>query len=323
VDPDQNPDVASNTGYILSNDAQNPFKDFTKMPLKYCSGDLFLGDSEQTWTNFPDSSGNPLGRDVTVQHRGYNQARAVLDWVKDNFPWVKKLAVAGSSAGSLGAQYWTSTIFKEMKFDEGYTVYDSYVGIFPPGTESSLVKQWYAGCDLPLLSRMQKNACEANLLKTEDFLLEALRSRSLKEVFFSHVQTKYDATQRNFYFLVNFYLFGKQESLSEKAFYYQINEVLKRYAAAGGSRYAVRMLESLFNDAKNELDDHAFATTDMWFDTGIANFVRGVLDGSATSVCVGDDLCQRNVCGLDCTTNSAASCGTCDPNFCDKDLFGC
>jgi len=339
--PDSNPDVADNEGFILSDDAKNPFRDFTKVHLKYCSGDLFLGNSKHFWTNFPDGRGDGGTITVPVHHKGYNQARAVLDWVKANFASVTELAVAGSSSGSLGAQFWTSTIFKEVKFTKGYTVYDSYVGIFPPFTESNLIKHWYEGCHLPLddgtgecssgstcalpllLSDDPKNACKDGTLSPESFLLEALHDLALKEVFFSHLQTKYDKTQREFYGLINTYLWRQRfPLLSEEAFYYQINEVLKRYAKAGAERYAVRMLEPLANSTGG-LDDHIFATTERWFNHTIADFVGDVLERSATSVCVGDDVCQQNKCGKDCQLN-VWECGAgCTKEFCDKDLFGC
>ena len=93
--------------------------------LLYCSGDLHVGQTQRTW---------PVNKTLRVVSQvGYQNARAVLDWVKKNYPSVESLVIMGSSAGwrltvprsvsgALGSYYWSTTILKEIVHEHSCSV---------------------------------------------------------------------------------------------------------------------------------------------------------------------------------------------------------
>lgn len=89
-----------------SND-RNPFKDWSKVFIPYCTGDIHIGSKTVI---YPDTDGVLTGSPgalVPVKHHGFDNAMAVVDWVKKRFSRressLKKLVVSGSSAGGYGA----------------------------------------------------------------------------------------------------------------------------------------------------------------------------------------------------------------------------
>jgi hypothetical protein len=76
--------------------ADNPVRDWTFVVVPACSADAFWGDRESTYR-----SGS--GESVTIQHRGFVNARAAADWTVENVPAAERVFVSGCSAGSAGS----------------------------------------------------------------------------------------------------------------------------------------------------------------------------------------------------------------------------
>ncbi|MFN8530835.1 MAG: pectin acetylesterase-family hydrolase [Anaerolineae bacterium] len=83
------------SGIFSNRGSANPVGDYSTVFISYCSGDFFAGDTEQTYRG--------LVSNYTIQHRGYVNTRAVLDWAYANYPAPEHLLITGSSAGSIGA----------------------------------------------------------------------------------------------------------------------------------------------------------------------------------------------------------------------------
>ena len=77
--------------------------------LPYCTGDVFLGGGEQTYPVPPAGEGGEAG-EITVNHFGYANTTAVLDWVYANYNNPSQVVVAGSSAGALGSSLYTGVV---------------------------------------------------------------------------------------------------------------------------------------------------------------------------------------------------------------------
>eukprot|EP00931_Biecheleriopsis_adriatica_P080218 TRINITY_DN53572_c0_g1_i1.p1 TRINITY_DN53572_c0_g1~~TRINITY_DN53572_c0_g1_i1.p1 ORF type:complete len:458 (+),score=98.56 TRINITY_DN53572_c0_g1_i1:52-1374(+) len=267
--------TAGNSGMLSSADA-NPFKHFTMVRLKYCSGDLFIGNSTDYW-------------DRPVQQKGYNIVRKTLDWVKANFPGkLQTLLISGSSAGCMGAQFWTSTILKEMSFEEAFTIYDSYAGVFPAGTESQVLRYWKA-CRLPVLSVAQQAACESgdlNAFHASTSTEEAISAHP--EVAFSSMDSKWDEIQQSFYQAMAM-SYGVSPSLNKGDFYFLANRIREKYINHGN--FAPILIDGY---------QHTFTTVDStWFHTAlkgengrpgqsIIDFVQKLLKKEATPACSGN-----------------------------------
>lgn len=98
------PDVA---GGIFKDVEENPFKSWSKVFIPYCTGDLHLGSSDTTYTDDLGIVTGLPGADVTIRHRGHDNAMVVMDWLREqlqqNTLSPNKVLLSGSSAGGYGA----------------------------------------------------------------------------------------------------------------------------------------------------------------------------------------------------------------------------
>ena len=101
-----NSEPIGQSGVFNRTDISNPFREYTIVHLLYCSGDLFIGNVTQSY----------LGKDGgRVSQTGAYNTEAVLSWIVEQqsnnyFDTFEDLVIMGCSAGSLGAQFWSTTI---------------------------------------------------------------------------------------------------------------------------------------------------------------------------------------------------------------------
>lgn len=93
--PSDNPNRFS--GIFDLNNARNPVRDWTFIYVPYCTGDVHSGSNTAHYRD-PDT-----GEPYAIEHRGADNFRVVLHWMKDNLPQPAQILVAGSSAGAYGA----------------------------------------------------------------------------------------------------------------------------------------------------------------------------------------------------------------------------
>ncbi len=79
----------------------NPFKDYSIVYMPYCDGSVFTGDNDVFDPAFGAAIGVPSA--VVRFHRGLRNQSAGMDVAKAVFPHARKITVAGSSAGGVGA----------------------------------------------------------------------------------------------------------------------------------------------------------------------------------------------------------------------------
>jgi hypothetical protein len=102
-------------GIFDDNNKRNPFKDWSKVFIPYCSGDIHIGTGEKLYSDVDGSVTGFTGAPVLVKHHGFDNFIAVREWLKQNLAGdnhhsnnkkngkIKKLLVTGSSAGGYGA----------------------------------------------------------------------------------------------------------------------------------------------------------------------------------------------------------------------------
>ncbi|MAD73201.1 MAG: hypothetical protein CML20_00070 [Rheinheimera sp.] len=95
-------------GVFDDSEKDNPFKDWSKVFIPYCTGDIHIGSSDIVYADVDGSITGYPGAPVTVKHRGFDNFMAVRAWLTQHFDdkkqkKVKKLLVTGSSAGGYGA----------------------------------------------------------------------------------------------------------------------------------------------------------------------------------------------------------------------------
>ena len=77
--------------------------------------------------------------------------------------------ISGASAGSQATQEWAATLLRELKYDAAGVVADSFISVFPDGTEGTLIGEW-GMCDVGLLQGDLLEACRAKTLTYADWL---------------------------------------------------------------------------------------------------------------------------------------------------------
>ena len=90
-------------GIFDDSNPENPTKDWTKVFIPYCTGDIHIGSKDVTYTDQDGSVTGFPGAPMTIKHRGFDNFMAVREWMKNNLRKPAKLLVAGSSAGAYGA----------------------------------------------------------------------------------------------------------------------------------------------------------------------------------------------------------------------------
>ncbi len=109
--PTYNPSIHSandprTAGGIFNDQREdNPFKDWNKVFIPYCSGDLHAGSSDNVYTDNTGAITGQPGAPVLIKHRGHDNVMAVREWLKNDYPGnkPKNVMVSGSSAGGYGA----------------------------------------------------------------------------------------------------------------------------------------------------------------------------------------------------------------------------
>jgi hypothetical protein len=127
-------------GLLDLDDPANPLRDYDVVFVSYCTGDVHLGDATHTYRT-------GLGRAVTVQHRGYRNVRAALNWVYARYPTLSQIVIAGSSAGAAGALVYAGEVMGRYPAARAVYIGDSYVGVIPRRWEA--LENWNAGAHLP------------------------------------------------------------------------------------------------------------------------------------------------------------------------------
>lgn len=118
-------------GILSSTDASNPFRDWTKVYLPYCTQDLHAGGG--TASVFPE---------ITVHRHGAVDVRAALRWVRDAFWTVldaedpagyrddrPRVVLGGTSAGAYGVLYNYHWVLDDLGWEHVAAVPDAGVGI--------------------------------------------------------------------------------------------------------------------------------------------------------------------------------------------------
>jgi Pectinacetylesterase len=98
---------ALDEGIFDATNPENPFSTYSAVMVRYCTGDVHLGDREATYTVSNDKGEK---RQFTIHHRGQVNAMAVLKWVQANFVAPREIFVAGTSAGSIPTPFYASVL---------------------------------------------------------------------------------------------------------------------------------------------------------------------------------------------------------------------
>jgi len=105
------------------------YKDWTRVYLPYCTQDLGLGDSYNTYTEGDES--------MTASQRGMTVQGAVLTWLKANLEQPKQLIVTGQSAGGFASELLYHTYRTALAPEKGYLFNDAGPIMWAPQGEGA------------------------------------------------------------------------------------------------------------------------------------------------------------------------------------------
>jgi Pectinacetylesterase len=89
-------DPTGEAGILDPDDPRNPFRRAFMVYVPSCTGDVYIGDHDQTYTS-------AAGDQVTIRHRGHVNAVAALRWTYRHLRGPRSVLVTGCSAGSVGS----------------------------------------------------------------------------------------------------------------------------------------------------------------------------------------------------------------------------
>ena len=148
VDETDNPTNNPKGMFDLEN-PDNPFKDWYQVFIPYCTGDIHWGNQTTTY--------HWGGADHTINHKGFANVSAVLDWIQAGFEKPEKLFVAGSSAGAygsvMGAAY-VHNLYPDVPLYQlgdsgaGVITEDFFQGGFPNWGAADTIPDWIPGLDI-------------------------------------------------------------------------------------------------------------------------------------------------------------------------------
>lgn len=139
-------------GGIFDADAE-PFREWTIVHIPYCTGDIHWGDASVEY----DAG-------LTIEHRGYVNARAALDWVYTRYPNAQRILVSGCSAGAYGAALHSAYVQQHYPEASVAVLADSGAGIITDDFLEQSLPNWNAEESLPpFIPALQRPLAELSL----------------------------------------------------------------------------------------------------------------------------------------------------------------
>ncbi len=103
--PQNNPALMA--GIFDFDNALNPFAEFDMVYLPYCTGDVHIGGGPANYS-FNNAAGAVTT--ITTFHNGFENTMQVLQWSYENYSAPTRVVVTGSSAGAIGASFYSGMV---------------------------------------------------------------------------------------------------------------------------------------------------------------------------------------------------------------------
>jgi len=189
--------------------AENKFRDFTFVAPSYCDGGAFVTNSSL--------KGKP--------QNGFTNTNFAVEWAKSNLnSKLSSFTIAGSSAGALGTMAWSNYLLRHFRYNKAAVIVDSYMAVFPPGTQGTTIKN-FGACGTPMFAEFRQE-CEAATVTIQDVFDLAIKSHP--SVAFSMIQPKGDLVQIAFYAAIAV-TYGKLDVVLANSLYQRANDIKQRF----------------------------------------------------------------------------------------------
>ncbi len=179
--------AALNQGFFDYTNADNPVTDYNVVYLPYCTGDIHTGDKTQEYTS-------SSGEKYTMNHMGYVNATAALDWTYENYDKPSQVFLPGCSAGGYGSIYNAPRIMNHYKDTRVIQLGDASVGVTPKGWDGPV--SWGMYDNLPA----DMAGATPDTLRFNDFYKTAAKDFPNNE--FSEFTSYTDSVQIGFFYII-------------------------------------------------------------------------------------------------------------------------
>jgi hypothetical protein len=168
-------------------DARNPVRDWSFVFVPYCTGDVHSGSNTATYTN-PQTHER-----FSLEHRGADNFRVIMAWIRQNFDAPREILVTGSSAGAYGAVTHYAEVRDAFPSGRAFMLGDAGQGVATPDFVAVRNRQW--GFQLP-----SGIFPDASRIEDDDILARIAEHYPADR--FAQYTTALDETQVGFYGLM-------------------------------------------------------------------------------------------------------------------------
>lgn len=165
----------------------NPVADYHSVFVPYCTADVHIGNTVQTYT-VESTDG-----EVTINHKGYVNAMAVLDWVFENYTEPSTVLVTGSSAGAIPSPFYAEFVTEAYPETRVEVLADGAGGYRLPVDRRQAFEQWGT---VDILTELYPEIESPYDLTFETFYINV--GRAYPEVSMTQYNTAADQTQLDF-----------------------------------------------------------------------------------------------------------------------------
>jgi hypothetical protein len=124
-------------GFADLTNPNNPLRDWHIVFVSYCTCDIHFGDATQDYGN------------VTVQHKGYHNAKVAEKWAREHFLNPEEVFVTGSSAGAYGAWFNGPLLHEVWPASQIHVLADAGNGVITTEFLNNEFNNWNFRANLP------------------------------------------------------------------------------------------------------------------------------------------------------------------------------
>ncbi len=169
-------------------DTRNPVRDWSFVFVPYCTGDVHSGSNRAIYRD-PDTDER-----YAIEHRGADNFRLVLEWMRANFAAPEQILVAGSSAGAYGAATHYARIRAAFPAGRAAMLGDAGQGVTTPDFLERRNGNWRY--------QLPEDVFGENARLTSDDDIVGILAAHYPNDRFAQYTTAHDRTQAGFYALM-------------------------------------------------------------------------------------------------------------------------
>ena len=178
---------AGSAGIFAEDNPENPFLDYTKILVGYCTGDMHIGDAVKP-NDGPLAAGETRASE-TLHFNGYKNAMSVLSWVFSNFQAPDTVVVSGHTSGSYGTPFYASFVADHYPDAAVRHLGDGNGALFVGESLRPIREAW--GTPELLAEHEGFEGLDAEMFHFEDITIAAARRHP--EIVFTQMITAYDS----------------------------------------------------------------------------------------------------------------------------------